>query len=249
MISEKQGGKKMKAVVLTDNTKEQILKGKSQISQSAIIASISIIVGIVAFLFELYFIVIFAFVGAVWGLSKLQQSSDVIDIYSIGREGEKIVRQVLSENLSDDYTVFVGVPVRNGDIDCVVVGPTGVFAIEIKHHKGQIQYNGGGWRQIKIGHGGTAYFGSLKDPEKQLFTAMFDLKDYLKQKSVDVFIKGVVTFTHPETELFIEKQPENFEICKVDTLPEIIKNGKNKLSKNKISLIENAISSLKDNHA
>jgi len=52
--------------------------------------------------------------------------------YLSGIIGEKKVAEELAV-LPDDYHVFFNIKIRNkGDIDAVVVGPTGVFAIEVK---------------------------------------------------------------------------------------------------------------------
>lgn len=61
------------------------------------------------------------------------------DNYLQGQEGEKEVLIELSK-LSENYAVFCDVKLRNKNhnIDFVVTGPTGIFAIEVKSHKGNI---------------------------------------------------------------------------------------------------------------
>jgi hypothetical protein len=57
------------------------------------------------------------------------------DKFSAGIKAEQKVRKALSR-LDDSYTVFHNFPIhRRGDIDFVVVGPTGVFAVEVKRRK------------------------------------------------------------------------------------------------------------------
>ncbi len=85
-------------------------------------------------------------------------------IYNGGVEGEKQVSQLLSQTLSDDYTlindVYVG---RGGDIDHVVLAPGGVFVLETKnwsgkitvvedlwHRAGKRNFNGSPSRQVKV---------------------------------------------------------------------------------------------------
>ncbi len=58
------------------------------------------------------------------------------DLYSQGLWGEQSIGKEL-RNLSDEFFVFHGLRVPGvGDIDYVVIGPTGVFAIEVKSHRG-----------------------------------------------------------------------------------------------------------------
>jgi hypothetical protein len=55
--------------------------------------------------------------------------------FGAGIGAETTVKSELSK-LNDDYTVYHNMPVHSrGDVDFVVVGPTGVIAIEVKGHK------------------------------------------------------------------------------------------------------------------
>ncbi len=59
-----------------------------------------------------------------------------------GQDGEMVVRRILAQ-LPNEYIVFHGLKFReNCDVDFVVVGPTGVFAIDAKSYKGSIGYDG-----------------------------------------------------------------------------------------------------------
>lgn len=61
-----------------------------------------------------------------------------------GAQGERQVARQL-DDLGPDYTVLHAVPIGagEGDIDHVVVGPTGVFSINTKNHAGQMVWVGG----------------------------------------------------------------------------------------------------------
>lgn len=63
--------------------------------------------------------------------------------YRQGLEGEALIRKALT-NLPDSYTVIqdVMIPGTKSNIDFVVVGVNGIFAIEVKSHKGVITYDG-----------------------------------------------------------------------------------------------------------
>jgi hypothetical protein len=59
-----------------------------------------------------------------------------------GMAGEASVVRELAK-LPNSYAVFRGLKASEGqDIDCAVIGPTGVFAVEVKGHKGQIGFDG-----------------------------------------------------------------------------------------------------------
>jgi hypothetical protein len=63
--------------------------------------------------------------------------------YKLGLNGEKWVLKEL-QNLPDEYAVIpdIHLPGEITNIDCVVVGPTGLFLIETKNVGGEIKYNG-----------------------------------------------------------------------------------------------------------
>ena len=60
-------------------------------------------------------------------------------LFAQGKDGEEIVYADLL-SLPDNFSVFRGLhlPSQNSDIDFVVIGPSGVFTIEVKSHKGRI---------------------------------------------------------------------------------------------------------------
>lgn len=93
-----------------------------------------------------------------------------------GEAGEGQVKKLLM-SLSDEYTVFQNVPILNRlDIDFIVVGPVGVFAIEVKSHKG---------------------FNILLRNKfiSQTFAETMGLKEYLKKSGVDVYVQAALVFT------------------------------------------------------
>lgn len=60
--------------------------------------------------------------------------------------GHGTVRSLLAQ-LSDDYAIFVGLHRKKGDCDYLVVGPTGLFVIEVKSRTGIISV---GWESLLI---------------------------------------------------------------------------------------------------
>jgi hypothetical protein len=60
-----------------------------------------------------------------------------------GLRGERIVAKALA-TLPEDFRVIHDLPTSHGNVDHVVVGPTGVFAIETKHYGGRLYPQPGG---------------------------------------------------------------------------------------------------------
>lgn len=92
----------------------------------------------------------FALLGAVGALFLCRYQIRRIDHYERERKkwrkgavGECIVAHVLAA-LSDEYSVINDVTTVSGNLDHVVVGPTGVFAIETKNWRGTINADSDG---------------------------------------------------------------------------------------------------------
>lgn len=82
--------------------------------------------------------------GALFFLRKCRQ-------YKHGFEGENQVTKTLSSTLNDEYYLINDVQLpdgKNGNIDHVVLGPTGIFAIETKNQGGKIECNGDVWNGV-----------------------------------------------------------------------------------------------------
>jgi len=86
----------------------------------------------------------FILLGVVGAFYLCQYQSRQIDHYERERKkwrkgavGECMVSDVLSA-LSDEYWVINDITTDSGNLDHVVVGPTGVFAIETKHWRGTV---------------------------------------------------------------------------------------------------------------
>jgi hypothetical protein len=64
------------------------------------------------------------------------------------RQAEKEVQDFLKKNLTEEYHVFENIYTGYGDIDTIVVGPTGIYMIEIKSNSGTITSNSKGYLSI-----------------------------------------------------------------------------------------------------
>ena len=106
-----------------------------------------------------------------------------------GLRGEDVVANSLKK-LPEVYSVFADAIIegKSSNIDFVLVGPTGVYAIEVKSHRGQIGFNG-----LEL----TRYGELLeKDFLKQVKSEALSLHNYLKDElKVDIYIKPVIVFS------------------------------------------------------
>jgi hypothetical protein len=129
-----------------------------------------------------------------------------VAIKRAGAAGEAVLPQVL-RSLPDTFTLLNGVPVpgSRADIDHVLVGPNGIWAIEAKHHVGMVQCVGDAWGYARLRRGGVPQPGHIGNPSQQAQRAANALERYLQRRGVDQLVQPLVVFTHPQVELTIEQ--------------------------------------------
>jgi hypothetical protein len=126
-----------------------------------------------------------------------------------GRSGELYVSTVLARELPQDFVVINGLnlPDAPGDIDHLVVGPTGVFVLETKTMAGLIVcHPDGSWQRTRRRRSGwhAAYIG---DPATQVQRNIAAVRRWLRRRvpelcrDTPVWIEGLIVFPHPQTEL------------------------------------------------
>jgi hypothetical protein len=128
-----------------------------------------------------------------------------VAIKRAGAAGESILPQAL-RSLPDSWTLLNGVPVpgARADIDHVLVGPGGIWAIEAKHHVGMVQCVGDAWGYARTGPGGVPQPGHIGNPSGQARRAAEALERYLGRRGVTHRVQPLVVFTHPKVELQLE---------------------------------------------
>jgi Nuclease-related domain/TadE-like protein len=131
----------------------------------------------------------------------------------MGLSGERHVGQVMARELPEEYVLINGLklPRGAGDIDHLVVGPSGVFLLETKTMAGRIVCEpDGSWKRTKVGRAGTPYAAYIGDPAAQVQRNIFAVRDSLRTHLPGLFrrpplwIEGLVVFPHPRTELDVE---------------------------------------------
>jgi len=88
--------------------------------------------------------IVIMFVPVAWfAYYRYKKHERELSCFRRGRKGEGKILYKLKE-LSDEYSVFQDVKINSnaGNIDFVVVGPGGVYALEVKSHSGKIDFNG-----------------------------------------------------------------------------------------------------------
>ena len=139
-----------------------------------------------------------------------------IRVRTQGAGGEAAARVVL-RRLDDRFRVLGSVVIGNkGDIDFVVVGPTGIWVVEVKSHKGRMRIEGG-----RILRNGKAFD---KNFIRQVWGATYALKDVLKRRLPErLRIQPVVVFSSKHAMVGIDLQKvEDAYVVGLDQLVRLI---------------------------
>ena len=140
--------------------------------------------------------VLAAFIMALGSFS----SSDAIK--EAGSKGEKAALSKLEANLPNGYHIFTNIQVHERmESDMVVVGPTGVFILEVKNYNGEIEGSETDktWTLHKTGRRGGEYSKDLQNPLGQLRRNIYILSQYFKIKKCPVWVDGYVVFPNSDT--------------------------------------------------
>jgi hypothetical protein len=125
-----------------------------------------------------------------------------------GIEGERRVQASLSLLLDDDWTLLRGYRNRRGEIDHLLVGPPGLFAIEGKHRNATVDCSGDRWWATKYDKYGNLVGSRAemtdqrgRSPSEQVNEPAAELEDFLRRRGHPVPIARIVTLTHPRARL------------------------------------------------
>jgi hypothetical protein len=136
--------------------------------------------------------------------------------YKMGAEGETRVTQVLTSKLSDDFYLINDVVYTNErgnkeNIDHVVLGPNGVFAIETKNYLGKVTYKNGYW-QVPFPFGRSPS-SQAKGNASWVNRAINACGTF---ETLKVWVEPIVVFSNPDVQLEVI-DPE----VQVVTLPKL----------------------------
>lgn len=161
---------------------------------------------------------------SVYGNKLINNSKKEGYSWQKGNEGEIIVADYLN-TLPEDYFVFndVKLPGNGGNIDHIVVGPTGIYVIETKNYSGKYRIKGNQWLYYKNGHPTEI----KNNAGTQVRKNTKDLIKFLNEKDISTsgsWITGLVALICPDFR--VQETPQNYRVLLPKTVPEYIMNGK-----------------------
>jgi hypothetical protein len=148
-------------------------------------------------------------VGAVMTLGPSRPTAEAPGndeaIWNAGLAGEKALEDHLAKSLGDEWVLISGFKGRNGEVDEILVGPSGMFAIEIKNVNGVVSCNGDTWSLDKYDRYGNLVESDKpiadktgRGPSRQLNESTQPLRENLRQVQ---HIYTIVMLTHERARL------------------------------------------------
>jgi hypothetical protein len=124
-----------------------------------------------------------------------------------GAEGEREVSDVLNRTLGNDWTLFKGYRNARGEIDYLILGPAGLFAVEVKYVNGTFRITPARWTYVKIDRYGIAHEEHVladagdRPPHRQLGEPARQLEDFLARRGHPARVQPVVLLNHPRAKI------------------------------------------------
>jgi hypothetical protein len=129
-----------------------------------------------------------------------------IENHHRGQEGEEKAVRSIVQALDGNWHLFCNIqlPDRNkGDLDLVLVGPPGVWVLEVKNYNGKYRNIGEAWQYEQ----GKNWKNLRKNPSRQALNNAYRLKNFLKADRVNVFVNGAIVWANEESSLSVENPP------------------------------------------
>lgn len=124
-----------------------------------------------------------------------------------GRAGEQAVAIELGEVLGNEWVLFHGYRNSRGEIDHVLLGPRGLYAIEVKYHNATVYISGDDWQFDKFDRwGNQVEHGRVEDrtgrsPSVQLNQPANELERFLSGRGQRVTVTRIVILNHPRSRI------------------------------------------------
>jgi hypothetical protein len=126
-----------------------------------------------------------------------------IEEYRRGQEGEDRVVELIIQALDGNWHLFrnISLPGRNrGDLDLVLVGPPGVWVLEVKNLRGEYRNIEDRWEYRR----GKRWTTAKTNPSRQVRSDAIRLANFLKADHLNLYVNDAVVWANQETPLIVD---------------------------------------------
>ncbi len=133
--------------------------------------------------------------------------TDEEEMLKAGIAGEQFIARELGATLDDEWTLLHGYRNDRGEIDHLLLGPAGLFAIEVKNINATVRISADTWVADKYDRYGN-HVGQYtiadrrgRSPSQQLNQPANALASFLHRRGQPVPVRRVVVLVHPRARL------------------------------------------------
>jgi len=176
-----------------------------------------------------------------------QPPSDREAIATAGIEGEQRVERGLGESLGDDWVLLRGYRNSRGEIDHLLLGSRGLFAIEGKHRNATVHCAGDRWWYIKYDkYNNPVERGEMADkkgrsPSQQLNQPADQLEGFLRSRGHPVRIQRMVLLTHERSRVGSCSEPTVYVTASTTQVIKLIRRSPAAISDDERARLERLI--------
>ena len=152
-----------------------------------------------------------------------------------GIAGEQLVATELGRALDDDWTLLRGYRNRRGEIDHLLLGPKGLFAVEVKNINATVSIDGDRWRADKYdNYGNLVEQREIADrkgrsPSEQLNEPAAELERFLHERGQRVTVQRVVVLAHKRSRVGSCRHPTVHVGTSADYLLSLVSDSRQQL--------------------
>ncbi|MFH0802922.1 MAG: nuclease-related domain-containing protein [bacterium] len=135
-----------------------------------------------------------------WFMKRLDKQ---IENYRVGQDGEDRVVEVMRQSLDGNWFLFRNITLpgrKKMDLDAVLVGSSGVWALEVKTLTGEYRNIGEHWEY----RAGNRWKLSTKSPSRQANANAAHLSNFLKVDGIKQWVTPAVVWANKESSLTVE---------------------------------------------
>jgi hypothetical protein len=170
-----------------------------------------------------------------------------------GIKGEREVADVLRGALGDAWALVKGYRNRRGEIDYLLLGPGGLFAIEVKYVNGTFAITRERWRYVRYdNYGNQVGAGFLQDarrrpPNVQLAEPLAALEQFLASRGQPTRMRPVVLLNHPKARISACAADVGVEVLtSTAALRDLVRAADEQISTRKLADVERLV--VRDHH-
>ena len=132
----------------------------------------------------------------IWFIGVIRRQIEKVRTFRAGRKGEEHVVEALRTALDSRWTIYrnLQLPDRKSDLDLILVGPGGVWAVQIKATAAPLRVHEGRWQVRR----GGRWVAAKPDPGAQVTQQATALNDFFKRQGIARFVERAIALAEPQ---------------------------------------------------